>query len=90
MSHCRTSSTSKTSKKDSRVIKNSNKHYSKYLNQRVDNGSLSKQNKLYVQRLLKQNEEYRSKKNNPSSSSVESIKRDFYIPIESRPKPLPE
>lgn len=52
--------------------KGSKSRYSKYLNCNFDNRRLSRGNKIYVKRLLKQNQEYRNRKHQTCSSSVEN------------------
>ena len=53
-------STTNYSKKDSWQSKNTSNRYSKYLNHKQERAALIKENKIYVQRLLKQNKEYRN------------------------------
>ena len=55
-------SSAKYNKKDSWQSKNTSNRYSKYLNHKQERAALTKENKIYVQRLLKQNEEYRNSK----------------------------
>lgn len=54
------------------ISKGSKSRYSKYLNWNFDNRRLSRGNKIYVKRLLKQNQEYRNRKQRTCSSSVEN------------------